>query len=110
MAPFRSVSILLVSLASGVGFASDSAMPVSQCGLHHVQLVQVEVPILYGKPLISEVYSQAKESQFPNARERCVFGGCDPQATKKAKVMVCPKCSESRKRWLSEHQVKDARI
>ena len=110
MVPFRSALILLVSLGGGVGFAGDSSKPAAQCGLHHVQLVQVEVPILYGKPLLSEAYSQAKESQFPNARERCIFGGCDPQTAKKAKVMVCPVCSETRKRWLGEHQVKDARI
>ena len=101
--------LLLASLSSANGLASDAPKTKAQCNIHHIRLVQAESPILYGKPVTSDEYSSARESQFPNALESCVFGGCEPRSTKKTKVMICPQCNEVRKQWLSNHPVKDAR-
>ena len=103
-------SLLIVAFTCVIGVAGDEPKAGLMCTLHKVRLVQEEVPILYGKPLTSQEYSQARGSQFPNARERCVIGGCIPNPEKQSKVMVCPRCSEARKQWLSTHPVKDTRI
>ena len=105
-----SASILLGTLICASGLAGKPSKIKSTCEIHQARLVQEEIPVLFGKPVISEDYSHARETQFPNAHERCVFGGCEPGSSKKTKVMVCPKCSEARNLWLSKHQVKDARI
>jgi hypothetical protein len=110
MAPHFPHYILLAVLACEIGVAGDTSMKGSKCAIHQVNMTQEEIPVVYGKPLASQEYSQARESHFPNAHERCVFGGCDPKPNKKAKVMVCPKCTEARNLWLSQHQVRDSRI
>ena len=106
----HSASILLGVMIYAFGIGGEPSKAKSTCVIHQVRMVQETIQILYGKPVTSDDYSQARETQFPNARERCVFGGCEPSPSKKTKVMVCPKCSEARTIWLSQHRVKDARI
>jgi hypothetical protein len=85
-------------------------IPDSICSLHHVRMSRSNTPILYGKPRTSDEFSLGKMEAFPNARERVVFGGCEPMAKKQVLTLACPKCDEARAIWLRAHHVIDARI
>lgn len=83
---------------------------MNECPLHYTRMTAEDIPVLYGKPVISKQYSVAREEQFPYARERCVFGGCELGEQGSAEVPVCSCCSMARERWIKEHHVRDARL
>lgn len=100
----KSFKNILSSIFRARGAAAD------ECRLHHTRMTAENIPVLYGKPVISNEYSVAREEQFPHARERCVFGGCELGERGSAKVPVCSSCSKARERWIKEHYVRDARL
>lgn len=73
---------LIILAFSALAMTARIPLPCPECFVHKEQMTMTKVPFMYGKPVVSADYSKARSMLFPNALEKCVFGGCEPRREK----------------------------
>lgn len=95
------VFIILV-LANGCTI--DRRGMKNQCPLHHRDLSEDVVRIVYGLPAFPKAYADARDKLFPNTNALhyggCVVSCCSPT---QARVHYCPACRDAENAWVKAH-------
>ncbi len=82
----------------------SQAVETRRCDVHGEDLVQEEVPILYGLPRFPCGYEEALMEEFPHAGT-LVLGGCcvDGRQPTATRYWLCRSCREAEKAWHRKH-------
>ncbi len=71
------------------------------CPVHKIELIQGQVPILYGLIRYSDLFREQQSKYFPKSKF-LVFGGCVTGEEYFHNVKYCQKCREAHRAWAKE--------
>lgn len=97
------VSLALMRIADERSVIDFTRERSNVCELHGIAMKKQLVGMIHGKrpyELDSDPESNARRTKFPHADEPYCTGFCIPTAQAKARVYICPKCTDARITWV----------